>query len=204
MDWSAIIQGVAGIWMAFIATCALNSWKRKIKTQKHIDFIDELIETIHAFILSMSAPVSFLKFAKIGIDSYAGIHGESEEIKNPEAVAFIRKRGKSTKEDTQECLNAVRSILSRMKSLVAKGQVFGIENYSKCQNACSMLEWSYNQTEAFFLIIGNPNLNWNNPDVERLLDKVLSFDPVRIKSNLTKQSSEFLLFATRAYEKALK
>jgi hypothetical protein len=204
MDWPAIAQGVAGIWMAIIATIALNMWRRQTKAQKHIDFMDELTDTIHAFILSMSAPVSSLKFAKIGIDSYAGIHDQSEDIKNPEAVAFIKKRGKSTRDDIREHLDAVRPILSKMKSLVAKGQVFGIENYSKCQNACSMLEWSYNQIEVFSSIIGDPHLNWNHPNVQQVLDKVLSIDPERIESNLAEQNSEFLLFARQAYDKILK
>ena len=210
MDWPAIAQiaqGVAGIWIAIIATIALNTWRRQIKAQKHIDFIDELTDTIHAFILSMSAPVSSLEFAKIGIDSYAGIHDEhdeSEDIKNPGAVAFIKKRGKSTREDIREHLDAVRPILSKMKSLVVKGQVLGIKNYSKCQNACSMLEWSYNQIEAFSSIIGDPHLNWNHPDVQQVLDRVLSIDPERIESNLAEQNSEFLLFAREAYDKILK
>lgn len=46
-------------------------------------------------------------------------------MKNPEAVAFIKKRGKSTRDDIRECPTAVRTILSKMKSLVAKGQIFG-------------------------------------------------------------------------------
>jgi hypothetical protein len=204
MDWPAIGQTVAGIWMAIIATIALNKWRRQVKAKKHIDFIDELTDTIHAFILSMSAPVSFLKFAKIGIDAHAGIHDEPEDVRNPEAVAFIKKQGKSTREDIREHLEAVRPILSKMKSLVAKGQVFGIENYSKCQDACSMLEWSYNQIEAFSFIIGSPHLNWKHPDVQSLLDKLLSIDPGDIESNLLEQNSQFLIFARKAYDRILK
>lgn len=204
MDWLSIAQGVAGIWIAIIATIALSTWRRQIKAKKHIDFIDELTDTIHVFILSMSVPVSSLKFAKIGIDSYAGIHDEPEDIKNPEAIAFIKKQGKSTGKDIREHLDAARPILSKMKSLAAKGQVFGIENYSKCQNACRMLEWSYNQIEAFSSIIGDPHLNWKHPDVQQTLDNVLSIDPERIESNLAEQNSEFLLFARQAYYKILK
>jgi len=203
-NWLAIVQVLVVIWMATIATFALNTWKCQIKAQKQIDFIDELTDTIHTFILSMPVPVSSLMFAKIGINAHIGIHEEPEDIKNPEAVAFIKRRGKDTGESIQKQLDAIRPIISKMKSLVAKGQVFGIENYSQCQNACDMLEWSYNQIEAFSVIIRNPNLNWNHPDIQRTLDKALSITPEHIESNLAEQNSAFILFARQAYNKILK
>jgi len=190
--------------VAIIATIALNTWKSQIKAHKHIEFLDELTDTIHNFILSMSEPITRLEFTKIGIDCYKGIHGEPDDMKNPEAVAFIKKRGKSTRDDIKECLTDVRTIVSKMKSLVAKGQIFGIENYSECQEACRMLEWSYNQIEAFFSIIGEQHLNWDNPEVQRALEKVLSVNPDDIKNNLTQQNTNYLLFAKQAHTKILK
>ena len=204
INWLAIIQGIAGIWVAIIATIALNTWKRQIKAHKHIEFLDELTDTIHNFILSMSEPITHLEFTKIGIDCYAGIHNEPEDMKNPEAVAFIKKCGKSTRDDIRECLTAARTILSKMNSLVAKGQIFGIDNYSQCQEACRMLEWSYNQIEAFFSIIGRQHLNWYNPKVQSALEKVLLVNPEDIKNNLTQQNTNFLLFAKQAHTKILK
>jgi hypothetical protein len=190
--------------MVIIATFALSTWRRQIKAQKQIDFIDELTDTIHDYILSMPTPVHSLRFAKIGIDCLAGIHGEPADIKHPEAVAYIKRQGKSTSENIQRQLVSIRPILSKMKSLAAKGQVFGIDNYSECQNACIMLEWSYNQIEAFSSMIMNPNLNWNNPVVQQSMDKVLSVDSEHIESNLIEQNSKFLTFAKQAYSKILK
>lgn len=204
INWLAIIQGIAGIWVAIIATIALNTWKRQIKAHKHIEFLDELTDTIHNFILSMSEPITRLEFTKIGIDCYAGIHNEPEDMKNPEAVAFIKERGKSTGDNIRECLTAVRTILSKMKSLVVKGQIFGIDNYSQCREACVMLEWSYNQIEYFFSIIGDQHLNWYNPEVQSALEKVLLVNPADIKNNLTQQNTNFLLFAKQAHTKILK
>jgi len=204
VDWVAIIQGIVGIWVAIIATIALNTWKRQIKAHKHIEFLDELTDTIHNFILSMSEPITRLEFTKIEIDCYTGIHNEPEDMKNPEAVAFIKKDGKSARDDIRECLTAVRPILGKMKSLIAKGQIFGIDNYSQCQEACKMLEWSYNQIEAFFSIIGRQHWNWDNPRVQSTLEKVLSVNPEEIKNNLTRQNTIFLLFAKQAYAKILK
>lgn len=203
-DWLAIIQVIVGIWVAIIATIALSTWKCQIKAHKHIEFLDELTDTIHNFILSMSGPITYLEFAKIGIDCYAGIHNEPEDMKNPEAVAFIKKDGKSTGDFIRERLTVVTLILSKMKSLVAKGQIFGIDNYSQCQEACVMLEWSYKQIEAFFSIIGNQHLNWDNPEVQSTLEEILSVNPEDIKNNLTQQNTNFLLFAKQAYTKILK
>ena len=200
IDWLSIMQGVAGIWLAILATIALNTWRRQIKAQNHINFLDELTDTVHAFILSMSGPVTSLKFAKIGIDSHSYFHKDSDDQKNVGAVEFIKKDGKFTRESMQNQLESVRQILSKMKSLVAKGQILGIKNYVRCQNACSMLEWSYNQIEAFSSIIGNTNLNWENPEVQKTLDKILSVNSEQIDKNLAEQNSEYLLFARQAYQ----
>lgn len=204
IDWTLIIQGGIGVWMAIIATVALRTWKHQTKAKKQIDFIDDLTDTIHAFILSMSAPIEYIKYAKIGINCHADYHGEPDNIKNPEAVAFIKKEGKSTRLEIKKCLETTRPILSKMRTLEAKGQIFGIEDYTKCQIACRMLGQSYNQIEAFSYVIGNPNLNWENPEVQKTLDSVLSIDPENIRSNLDEQNSQFLLFAKQVYGKILK
>ncbi len=196
IDW----PGVAGIWMAIIATIALNTWRKQIKAQKHVNFLDELTDTVHAFILSMSGPVTSLKFAKISIDAHSYVHKDSTDKKNVGAIEFIKKDGKVSRESIQKQLEAVRPILSKMKALVAKGQILGMRNYSKCQNACNMLEWSYNQIEAFSSIIGNENLNWDNPEVQETLDKILAVDPEQIFENMSEQNSEYLLFAKQAYQ----
>jgi len=117
IDW----PGVAGIWMAIIATIALNTWRKQIKAQKHVNFLDELTDTVHAFILSMSAPVNSVKFAKIAIDAHSYVHRDSADKRNVGAIEFIKKEGKDTRESIQEQLESVRPILSKMKTLVAKG-----------------------------------------------------------------------------------
>jgi hypothetical protein len=186
--------------MAIIATIALTTWKRQIRAQKHIDFIDELTDTVHDFILLISGPLTSLKFAKIAIDSYSTTYKDTEDLKNVGAIEFIKKEGNVTREGIQKQLGAVRPILSKMKSLVAKGQVLGIADYFKCQNACEMLEWSYNQIEAFSAIVGETTLNWKNPEVQRVLNKILSIDPEQIEKKLKEQNLEYILFAKQAYK----
>lgn len=196
IDW----PGVAGIWMAILATIALNTWRKQIKAQKYVDFLDELTDTVHAFILSMSGPVTALKFAKITIDSYSHVYKDSNDQENVGVVEFIKKDGSDTRESIQKQLEPVRPILSKMKSLVAKGQILGIKDYFNCQNACDMLEWSFNQIEAFSSIIGSTNLYWENPEVQKTLDKILTVDSEEIFRNMAEQNSKYLLFAKQAYK----
>lgn len=200
MNWlKEMVQIIVGIWVASIATIALSTWKCQIKAHKHIEFLDELTDTIHDFILSMSEPIAYLGFAKIEIDCFTGIHNQDEDIKNPEAVAFIKKSGKCYSDKVRKSLSAVRMTVSKMKALVAKGQILGIDNYSQCQEACSMLEWSYNQIEVFCYIIGNQSLNWRNPKVQETLNKALLVNHEDINNNLTQQNVEFISFAKQAY-----
>ena len=199
-DLPSIMQGIAGIWVAIIATIALNTWRRQIKAQKHVDFLDELTDTVHAFILSMSGPVSSLKFAKIGIDSHSSVHKDTADQKNAGAIEFIKKKGRSTRESIQEQLEPVRPIMIKMKLFAAKGQILKIKNYNKCQNACNMLVSLYNQIEAFSSIIGDSNLYWENPEVQKALEKILTINSEQIEKNLADQNSEYLLFAREAYQ----
>lgn len=203
-NWLVIIQTIVGISMATTAYLALNTWRRQIKAQRHIDFIDELNDTVHDFILSMTSPVHFLELTKIGIDSYAGVHNKPQEMKNPEAVAFIENRGEETAKKFLEYLDTVNPIARRMSKLVTKGQVFGIKNYYQCQNACEMLAWSRNQIEMFTMTIMHKNSVWDNPVIQKSLENALSIDPEKIKSNLAEQNSKILIFAQQAYGKILK
>ena len=199
LNWLAIVQCAIGIWMACIAKRALHTWKRQIKAKKLMEFIDTFTDTIHDFVLSMSAPVHCVALAKMGIDSYAKIGDKAENTRNAAAVAYIEAEGKSNGDRIQRELGLARPFLSKMLSLVAKGQIFGIGDYVKCQDACKGLARSYHQVEDFSKIIGNPYWNWEDPAVQQAIDTVLSIDHQDIDKNLTDQNVKFLLFAKEAY-----
>jgi hypothetical protein len=202
-DWPATLQGIGAIWVALIAQRALSTWRRQLSAQKQIEFIGELTDTVNKFILLMSTPLSQLSFAKMGISSQTGIAFDYEKYENPGAIAFIEREGQKTSKKMLDELSAVQPVLSRMKSLIVKGQVFGMRDYSKCLNASQMLEWSYNQIEAFSVIVGSQNMNWEHPAVQRILENLDAIEPEKIKTNLDNQSKEIILFAKGAYEDAL-
>ncbi len=205
VSWSTILPAIASIWVAIVATRALRTWKDQTRAQKHMEFMDELTDTVHEYIQAMEAPVQILKFVKIGIQAYS----ETELLlgknsKNAGIISYMEKNGKTDYMQLNECIDKVRPIISRMNSLVVKGQVLGFDNYKQCYNACTMLALSCGQLEAFAMLIGSTHLNWQNQEVKQFFDKVMIVDAKTIKENLEKQNSVFLEFVKSTYQILLK
>ena len=204
VSWSTILPAIASIWVAITATYALHTWKDQMRAQKHIEFMDELTDTVHEYIQAMEAPIQILKFAKIGIQAYSETESlQGKNSKNAGVIVYIEKNGKADQIQLNEYLDKVRPIKSRMNSLAVKGQVLGFDNYKQCYDACTMLAWSYGQLEAFAVLIGSAHLNWQNQEVKQFLDKVMTVDAKTIKENLEKQSSVFLEFVRQIYQTLL-
>lgn len=203
MDWPAFLQGAGAIWMAVVATIALTTWSKQLRAEKQIGFIDELTNVVHEYILLMRTPVSQLEFAKIGIDAHRGISLEDPQHENSEVIAFIERKGVEHSKRIFESLAAVRPVLSKMQSLAVKGQVFGMQGYERCFNACEMLAWSFNQLEAFGAAIGNPYMNWDNELVQKAISSVHKIDPQEIRDNLSAQSIAVIAFSKDVYKRAI-
>jgi hypothetical protein len=201
---SSLLQLIVGIWVAGVATVALSTWKKQLRAEKQLSFIDELTNTVHEYILLMVAPTSHLVYAKIGIEAHKGAAFGFEQYENAEAIAFINKDGPGTSDRIMADLALVRPVLGKMQSLAVKGQVLGLQDYPKCHNACTMLARSHDQLQAFCAIIRNPNLNWKNPLVQKNLNNLSEIDADRINANLNEQNWEFIKFAKKAYENAMR
>lgn len=187
-----------------MATLALKTWKRQSKAQKQIDFMDEITDSVHEFINSMAAPTEMVKYIKIGIKSYAGTPDVGPKTKNSEAVAYIKKEGIEDSKKLLEYLKSCGPSLTKIRSLSTKGQVLGLKNYTDCQNACSMLTWQHDRIQPLCYLIGSPSLNWRNPEVQKLLSKVIKLDHEKIKKEIEAQSVRFLAFVKENYEKIYK
>ncbi len=204
-DWSEIVTGIVGIWMAVIATMALNTWKRQSKAKKQTDFLDELTDTVHKYINDISGPSEFVKYVKIGIESSQGLdHLLDKKLKNPKAIAYIKELGKDDSKRLDEYLEHCKSSISKIHALVAKGQVIGLKDYKKCQNSCRMLTWQYERIQGLSFMIGNPSVNWKNEDVQRTLTKVIALDHDNINKYIGENYTLFLTFVKDNYEKIFK
>ncbi len=204
--WAQIIsllQLIVTFWIAFVARSALRTWKKQLRAEKQLSFIDDLTDTVHEFIQLMAAPIQHLVVAKICIEAHKGAASGFEQYENAEMIAFINKDGQGTSDRFAADLARVTPVFAKMQSLAVKGQVLGLQDYSECLNAWEMLAWSHGQLQAFCAIIGNPNLNWNNPQVQESLNNISKIDADRIKTNLEDQNRKFLEFAKKAREKVL-
>lgn len=162
--------------------------------------MDEITKSFHEVISLMAAPIEMVKYVKIGIESYAGFYQLDQSLENPEAVAYIQKRGEADAKRLYEYLKPCEEPLSRIRFLVAKGQVFGFKNYNECQNACAMIIWQYDRIQALRYIIGSASLNWNNPKVQESLRNVITLDAGDIEKQIKEQSVKFLTFLKDNYQ----
>lgn len=202
-DWSAIIQALVSIWVATVATLALRTWKRQSKAQRQTDFLDALTDSIHDFITLMAAPTAMVRFAKIAIQSHAEPAQVDKRLSAPGAIAYIERRGKDDSKQLGELLDKSMPALSKIRSLVAKGQVLGLRNYNECRDSCVLITWQYDRIQAFSQIIGQTTLNWENPKVQDTVDKVLSIEAEDIETSLQEQNIKLLEFVHTNYRAIL-
>jgi hypothetical protein len=139
--------------------------------------------------------------AKIGMESHtpAGEAGEPAAVRG--AIAYIQKNGEREAKRLLEVLEAVQSSTIKLRSLVAKGQVFKFDSYAKCQNAVGILTWHFDRIEAFTLVIGSPTSNWDNPDVLRQLKVMMAIDPNEISESIAANNANLLEFSGKAYQR---
>jgi hypothetical protein len=198
-DWLALVEAGAAVWVAWVATLALRTWKHESKARKQDDLLDELIEAVHGFLGHMSRPIELLKFSKIGIQSHEPTHlGGDQRIKG--AIAYIETRGAEDAKRVFEALDACRPSLTRIRSLVAKGQVFQYKDYHLCQNSAKMLTWQFDRIGAFAALIAMPSLNWENLEVIQSLEGVLTIEADDVQKHLEEHNVAILRFADSAYK----
>ena len=204
VEWPAALQGVAAVWVAVVSTIALRTWRTQLRAQKYIEFIEAITNTVHEYILLMRDPVTHLDMARISISSRQRADTESSALQSQALVDFIEREGRERSQVIWDSLALVKPVLSRLQSLSVKGQALGMVGYERCFNACRMLEWSYNQLEAFCAIIRSPHMNWEHPEVQKNLKTAASIEPSALRSNLATQNVEIVGFAKDVYKSALR
>lgn len=199
-----MLSAIASIWTAFIATLALRAWGKTANAQKHLEFLDKLIETVYEYIQAMVIPIQIWECSKRGIDIYSDMgkgHGSDSSIDG--MIGYIKDHGKDDWSQLNIYLDKVRPITIRLEALAAKGQIFGFNNYKQCFDACRMLLWSFGQLEKCGYFIGNTNHFWENQLVNETMNKIVSVDAESIRQNIQRQNGILLEFSRQAYADAL-
>lgn len=200
-DWPVIIQSAASVVVAYVAFRALATWKQQLKAQKQTDLLDELTDTVHEYLQQMVRPTEMLKFIRNYITSHAGLPTNRDDIKNPEVVAYIEKRGENDSKRLWEYLRGCDSYVAKIESLVAKGQVYDLLNYDVCQDTCKMLLWQHERLQVVASVIGSTTMNWDHPDVQKSIDNMLTVTPEDIEVHMAKQNKKYIKFVTENYRK---
>jgi hypothetical protein len=201
IDWPAVATAIASVCVAITASRALHTWKDQIRAQQQISFLDALVDEVHTFIQAMNAPIEALRYSKIGIQAYADIpFHPSRKDNDPEGVIqYINEHGKDDQSQLFDHLRNAAPSKNKLLSLATKGQVIGFKNYDRCYAACYNLSLTLGQIEGFASMIGNSNLNWNNPDVKKALSAVMAVDAETIRTRHQTEHVAFLDFVKDAY-----
>ena len=198
--WLDVIQTLAPLATAIIAFCALQTWKKQDKAKREVEFLDALIEEIHCYIAQMSTPIALIEIDRLAMKGYEPTK-KSDDQKIKGAIAYIEKNGQHAYKRLCEALETVQPSTIRLRSLIAKGQVFKFENYAKCHNAVAMITWQFDRIEAFAAIIGSSSLNWSNTAVLKTLENVLTIQADDIRNQLEESNVAILEFTTNTYSK---
>lgn len=197
LDWSATIQALSGIATAIIAGLALRIWRRQDKARRESEFLDELIEAAHTYSTEMVGPITHLSIAKIGMKAYA----KSDDKALEGAILWIQSNADSQGKLLSEALNTAKPAEVRLRMLVAKGQVFELQDYSKCVHAVEMLSRQFDRLQAFCVMIGSSTWNWENSEVLRVLTNVMALDAEDINGQLNSSNIVVMEFANKTYRR---
>lgn len=201
IDWLDLLKTVGTLVTAYIAYRALKTWQRQDKAKREAEFLDALIDAVHAYIDEMGRPIALVETVRIGMKSQTSSWDDDDEAGAVAkgAVPYIKKDGERASKRLIEALNEARPASIRLRSLGTKGQVFGFDGYSKCHKAIEILVRQFGRIEALATIIGSPTLNWENPDVQRSLQGVLNVEPKDIQAHVAKNNVAVLDFASETY-----
>ena len=198
LPWLELVKAFAAAVTPIIAFVALQNWRRQDKAKREAEFLDQLTEETHAFIAGMSVPATLVEASKIGMHAHIPTwEGGDQSVRG--AILYIEKRGTDHAKLLMESLALVQLSMVRLRSLVAKGQVFKFQGYQKCQDAVAMLTWQFDRSQALMAFIASPHWNWENTQVLEQLKRIMEIDADDIRKHLAQHNVAIIEFAATAY-----
>jgi len=194
-DWPGIAQAATGIWLAIVATRALNTWKQQSKAERQAAFLDRLTEAAHQIVVLLDAPLQISKYVRIGFES----HSDQMNADAKSVVAYIQSMGSRHTVPLREALAKCAPAITHFRSLVSKGQALGLDRYVDCINASILLTHPFDQMNSLCWLIGNTSLNWQHPEVASLVHKVVELDPEQMANSIAAQNVAILAVVQHNY-----
>ncbi|CAC9552079.1 hypothetical protein [uncultured Gammaproteobacteria bacterium] len=202
-EWSKIIQSVASIITVVFAYRALTIWKLKAQANKKTEFIDVLIDEVHKFTTLVQPAIKDYKVIKMSVDN----HNRIDKLVNNNPPlpykTYITEAGAQDSDRLSTKLKECVNTMSKIRSLVVKGQIYDFIDYDKCQEASNLILHQYNRLAKVVFMI-NPGLFLENPKVQESLFAALSQEPEDMENCLKEQNIKLLKFARKNYVKIYK
>lgn len=203
VDWIAVAQAAASVATLMVALKALNTWRSQKRTDRVVSLIDEITDAIHEFIQGIATPIQILDFIHIGIESKKFDSGLNPKTKHPQAIRFIETDGSKYASQLMSELSACQPIAHRIESLLVKAQIFSINGFRECDEACRLIIWQYQRLTSVYAMLSSPNLNWEHPKISQNLDNVLDITPDSIRTYLAENQIVALNFLRDLYASEL-
>ena len=203
IEWLNLMQTIAVIFTAYIANTALHTWKHQAKAKKQTDFLDQLTDSVHEYIQSLSRPVELVRIIHIGFESHENLPGNADH-QYSHIISYITARGSDDAKKIWEPLKSTSHLVAKIQALVAKGQVYGFIKFNTCQDSIKMLLWQHQRLQVVASFIGSPSFNWEHPKVIKGIENMLTVQPDDIENLLQKHNSEFLGFVQENYQSIFK
>jgi hypothetical protein len=182
---------------------ALTIWKLKAQANKKTEFIDVLIDEVHKFTTLVQPAIEVYKFIKTSVDNHNRID-KLVNIKSPLPYkTYITEAGTQDSDRLSTQLKECVNTMSKIRSLVVKGQIYDFIDYDKCQEASNLILHQYNRLAMVVFMI-KPGLFLENPKVQESLFAALSQDPKDMENYLEEQNIKLLEFARKNYVKIYK
>lgn len=199
-----ILTTAAGLIVAGSGIAAISVWKKQIRLDRNIKFIDELTDTLNEYVQSMGIIIDAYQYIFIGIRVYAKYSKDNNICDEKEKLyygftKYVKTRGQKERDQLNRYLFETKPIVSKLCSLSTKGQIYGFKNYTKCRFVLDRFIWIYNVSSSFSFNLGNTNAVWKNPEVKKLIMDLLDKDYEYLKNKLKNLHIEYLEYAREVY-----
>ena len=199
IDWLSAIEAIATILTLYVAYSALHTWKHQSKAQKQTDFLDGLTDKVHEYIQALSQPIYFLRTIHIRFESHKHFNVEADQKPHSHIIKYIELHGKEDSDALLKHMTNSNDLFAQINSLTARGQVYKFKNYTACRDAINMLLWQHNRLQAVAAVIGSQNMNWDNPEVMKSIENMLTVDPDSVDQYITQSNLKFIGFVNENY-----
>lgn len=191
------IGAVASAITAWIAWLALRTWKHQDRANREAQFLDALVDAMHAYVAAIAAPTAIVEIVQIGFRAYAPTDSSPDSYVDG-AIAYIKKRGEDAGKRLYEATTSASHEYTALKALATKGQVFSFNGYKDCYVALTRLTWQFDRMVAVATALRS---SWttDNPEVYEHLRSIATIDRASIDEEITENSKVVLAFVKGTY-----